>query len=277
MHIFVGISFILLVVVLIYIIYRIRKYSLRGVDLMSDQVINANPMAGEFYRANAATLPDLVQGNEFSISFWMFVDNLVDKPLQNHKIIMYQGNPTSYENGTFFVFMDGNTNKLYIRVRTNGTIDDKTQQAKVVGLPEILANPFYVSATLDYVSISRWIHIAFTVKDGNLALFMDGDLYTVSTVYDLPLRQGDARPVIPKPSGDIMMGGRKGAIGIHGYLASAQFFNYALTLKEVQRKYGEGPYALSFLRYFGMPNVSIRSPFYYTDQKKNTGQFQVTD
>jgi hypothetical protein len=271
MHILVGLSFLLLVVVLIYIIYRVRKYSLRGQDLMRENVINANPMAGEFYRANSSVLPELVQGNEFSISFWMYIDNINDKPDKNHKIVMYQGNPTTYENGTFYVFLDGNTNKLYVRVRTNAALEDKLSTIKATtGLPEILANPYFVGVTLEYIAIARWVHIAFTVKDATLSLFMDGELYTVSTVYDLPLREGDARPVIPKPIGDIMLGGKSGNIGVQGYLGTAQFFNYALTLREVKRKYGEGPYATSFLRYFGLPNVAFRSPLYYTNETNNT-------
>jgi hypothetical protein len=141
-------------------------------------------------------------------------------------------------------------------------------------LQEILANPYYLGVTLDYVSISRWIHLSFTVKDATLTLFMDGELYTVATIYDLPLRQGDARPIIPKPAGDVMLGGKVGHIGVQGYISSAQFFNYALTLREVKRKYGEGPYATSFLRYFGMPNVAFRSPLYYTkDENKRDVEF----
>jgi hypothetical protein len=271
MHILVGLSFLLLVVILIYIIYRVRRYSLRGQDLMRENVINANPMAGEFYRANASILPELVQGNEFSISFWLYIDNINDKPDNNHKIIMYQGNPTTYENGTFYVFLDGNTNKLYVRVRTNAALEDKLSTIKITsGLPGILANPYFVGVTLEYVAIARWIHIAFTVKDATLSLFMDGELYTVASVFDLPLSEGDARPVIPKPVGDVMLGGKSGNIGVQGYIGTAQFFNYALTLREIKRKYGEGPYATSFLRYFGLPNVAFRSPLYYTDETNNT-------
>ena len=271
-YVLVFISVIALVAAIIYIVFRVRKFALKSVNLTSDPVINANPMGGEFVRTPAGGLPELVQGNEFAISFWMFVDNIADKLDNDHKIIMYQGNPESYENGGCFVYMDGNTNKMYFSMRTSGVDATKNRGASGVTLASIQSNQSFLTTVIDYVPIQRWVHVIFTIKDTTMTVFMDGELYSIATIYDLPLRAGDVRPVIMKPTGDIMVGGKSGSIGVTGYIARAEFFNYALTLKQAKVRYEEGPYKMSFMRYFGFPNVGFRTPIYFEDSATATQQ-----
>lgn len=271
-YLLVFLSVIALVAAIIYIVIRIRRFALKSVNLTSEAVINANPMGGEFVRASAGGLPELVQGNEFTVSFWMFVDNITDKLDKDHKIVMYQGNPESYDNGGYFIYMDGNTNKMYFSIRTSGV--DTSKFAKATGSSTSLAaiedNKSFLTTTIDFIPIQRWVHVLMTVKDATMTVFMDGELYSIATVYDMPLRAGDVRPVIIKPTGDIMVGGKSGAIGVTGYIARAEFFNYALTLKQTKIRYEEGPYKMSFMRYFGFPNVNFRWPVYFGDSATAT-------
>lgn len=266
LYILVVLCLLCLIGVIIYVIYKINKYSLKAVSLLPETVMNANAMSGAFITVPNARLPQFSQGNEYSISFWMYVDNIHDKPDQEHKIIMYQGNSTTYDNGTIFVYMDGNTNRLYVSARTNGAdIQTNSDVSKTSKLVDIRANPYFLHGTVEYVPIQRWLHFVVTIKDATMTVFFDGELYTVSTIYEMTLRPNDIRPVLIKPSGDVMIGSKAGVLGVSGYIARAEYMNYAMTLRQVKSKYEEGPYKRSFFRFLGIPNIGMRSPFYYDD------------
>lgn len=273
-YILVFVSVVALVIAIIYIVMRVRRFALKSVTLTLDPVINANPMGGEFVRTPGGALPELAQGNEFTISMWVFVDNITDKLDNDHKIVMYQGNPESYENGGFFIYVDGNTNKMYFSVKTSGADTTKYGRGNnaALKLAAIQTNKSFITTAIDYVPIQRWVHVMMTVKDATLTVFMDGELYSIATIYDMPMRAGDVRPVIMKPTGDIMVGGKAGAIGVTGYISRAEFYNYSLTLKQAKMTYEEGPYKSSFLKYFGFPNVNFRSPVTFSDSATATAQ-----
>jgi hypothetical protein len=264
LYILVVVCLLCLIGVIIYVIFKINKYSLKTVSLLPETVMNANAMSGTFVTTPHARLPQLSQGNEYSISFWIYVDNIQDKPDNEHKLIMYQGNSNGYDNGTMFIYMDGNTNRMYVSARTNGAdIQTNADTSRTSKLVDIRSNPYFLHATVEYVPIQRWLHYAVTIKDATMTVFMDGELYSVATIYEMQLRPNDIRPVLLKPSGDVMTGSRAGIIGISGYIARAEYMNYSMTLKQVKVKYEEGPYKRSMFRFFGIPNIGMRSPFYF--------------
>jgi hypothetical protein len=264
LYILVVLCLVCLIGVIIYVIYKINKYSLKTIPLLPESVMNANAMSGSYVTTPFVRLPKLAQGNEYSMSFWIYVDNIQDKPDQEHKIILYQGNPTNYDNGTLFVYMDGNTNRMYFSARTNGAdVQTNADVSKTSKLVDIRANPYFLHSTVEYVPIQRWLHFVVTVKDATMTVFMDGELYTVATIYEMQLRPNDIRPVMIKPSGDVMAGSKAGVIGVSGYIARAEYMNFAMTLRQVKNKYEEGPYKRSLFRFLGIPNIGMRSPFYY--------------
>lgn len=266
LYILVVLCLLCLIGVIIYVIYRINKYSLKTVSLLPETVMNANAMSGSFVTVPSARLPKFAQGNEYSISFWLYVDNIQDKPDQEHKMIMYQGNPNNYDNGTLFVYMDGNTNRMYVSARTNGAdITVNADASRTSKLIDIKANPYFLHGTIEYVPIQRWLHFVVTIKDATMTVFMDGELYTVATIYEMQLRPNDIRPVLIKPSGDVMIGSKAGVLGVSGYIARAEYTNFSMTLRQVKSKYEEGPYKRSLFRFLGIPNVGMRNPFYYDD------------
>lgn len=273
MYVLVGLVFILLVAVVVYIVYKIRRFSLRDVPLTSQSVVIANPANGGAALAPAGLLPESVSGNEFSISAWLYIDNLQDKPDDN-KLIMYQGGATTYDNASWMMYMDANTNRLTVAVTTSGvdgtvmpTHGPNTKQT----LKDVDNNKFFLKASIDYVPMQKWVFVTFVVKDATLTLYLDGELYTVSTVYDLPLRAGDIRPIVPKPIGDIIIGAPAGTIGVAGYIARPRFSNYSQTMKQIKNVYEEGPYAASsFFRFLGVPNMGFRSPIYFAQPPTTT-------
>ncbi len=255
-------TFLLISLIIVYLVYKVKRYSLKTVDLMRSPVINANPMAGEHHTFLGGRLPELKNGGEFSYSIWLYVENITITT--DYKIIMYQGNSSGYINGSTYVYMDPNTNKLYVTLRTNGNPEVVDRDGKV-NLQQVKDNKFLMHASVDYVPVQRWIHILFAVRDAVMYFYFDGELYSVNTVYDLPTRADGTRPMITKPIGDVFVGGKADREGINGYLARAQFMNFAVSLQQAKQIYNEGPYKRSMLSYVGIENVNIRSPFYFTD------------
>ena len=270
--IFVLMTLLLITGIIIFLVYRIRGYRFKTVDLMRTPVLNGNPMAGEHMTFLGSGIPALKNGSEFSFSLWIYIESITIT--SDYKIVMYQGNSTSFVNGSTYVYMDPNTNKLYITVRTNGKPETPDVNNKV-NLEQIYDNNGLMQASIEYVPLQRWIHVLFAIRDAVMYVYLDGELYSVQSTYDMPLRADGSRPMITKPIGDIFVGGKAGREGINGYVGRAQFMNYSVSLKQAKTIYGEGPYKQNFLSYLGMKNVGMRSPFFYTDPDKEatlTGQ-----
>jgi hypothetical protein len=265
MYIFISIAFVLLVAVIIYVVITIRRFALKDVPLTSQPVVVSNPANGGAALAPMGLLPESIAGNEFTISAWLYIDNLHDKPDDN-KVIMYQGGATSFENASWLVYMDANTNKLTVALTTtgvDGTYMPISGPNSKMSLKDVDKDKFFLKASIDYVPMQKWVLVAFTVKDTNLTVYLDGELYTVSTVYDLPLRTNDIRPIVPRPKGDIVVGAPSGTIGVAGYIGRPRYSNYSMTMKQIKGVYEQGPYATSsVLRYLGIPNLAFRSPIY---------------
>lgn len=260
--IFVLLTLLIITGIIIFLVYKIRGYRFKTVDLMRVPVLNANPMAGEHMTFLGSGIPSLKNGSEFSYSFWIYVESITIT--SDYKIVLYQGNANSYVNGSTYVYMDPNTNKLYITVRTNGKPETPDVNNKI-NLQQILDNDGLMQASIDYVPLQRWIHVLYAVRDAVMYVYLDGELYSVQSTFDMALRADGSRPMITKPIGDVFVGGKAGREGINGYIGRAQFMNYAVSLKQAKTIYSEGPYKQNFLSYLGIKNVGVRSPFFYTD------------
>ncbi len=240
MYVFICLGVVLLIVLICYMLYYSNQYTMHCTNLITAPV-DANPMTGEYIVVESTRLPVLSNGTTISVSFWVYVDNIDDKPEMDHKIIMFQGNSCSYENGTWYVYMDSNTNRIYVSVNTTG-VDPAYAQDKPLTLRLINSNRYMLTSAIDYVPLQRWVHITFSIRDAILSLYLDGDLYSVATIYDLPNRPGNIRPIINMVEGNIMIGGRADTFGVTGYLANIEYCNYPMTLQQVKDKYNFGPY-----------------------------------
>ena len=255
----IVVAIIVIVSVIVFITIRLKRGSLKSVNMLSTSIVNANPQSGEFNISPAAKLPDSSNGNEFSISVWLFVENITNT--SDHKIIMYRGSPDSYINGKFYMYMDANTNAIYASVRTNGALEE-VSSTKEPTLENIRQNKYFMHSTIDYVPLQRWVNIIYTVKDTVFSTFVDGDLYSVSSVYELPTTPTGSRPIPVKQTGDVQIAGKAGKEGFNGYIGNSAYHNFALTVNETKLVYRKGPYKSSWLKIFGMGNVGFRTPIY---------------
>lgn len=253
------ISVLVLVLVIVFIVFKVKANSLASVDLLTNPIVPGNPLGGEFNIAPAGKLPNTNNGNQYSYSVWLFVDNV--SITEDHKTVLYRGNSQSYANGTFFVYMDAKTNSLYASVRTNGALDETNTNVEPT-LNDIKKNKYFLQSLIDYIPLQRWVNVTYTVNDTVLSTFMDGDLYSVTSIYELPVKADGSRPLISKQQGDVNISGKAGKEGFNGYIGNSKYYNFALTVTEAQVVYKKGPYKLSWLSYLGLTNVGVRSPIY---------------
>jgi Concanavalin A-like lectin/glucanases superfamily len=252
-------AIIVLVAVIVYVVMRIKKGSLKSVNLLTSQVVLANPMTGGFSSIPGAVLPNATNGTEFSYSLWIFVENI--SITNDHKIVLFRGNPASFSNGSFFVYMDAKTNVLHAAVRTNGAVDE-TSTAQTPTLGDIQQNKYFLRSTVEYVPLQRWVNVSFSVKDAVMTTYLDGDLYSVTSIYEMPLKMDGTRPLVAKQGGDVMIGGKTGQDGFNGYIGNCKYYNYAISVPEAHSIYEKGPYKTSWLSYIGLDNLGVRSPVY---------------
>jgi hypothetical protein len=255
----VAIVIIIIIAVVVFLIMKYKKGALKSVDLLGAPVVLANPLSGEHQISPAGKLPGSQNGTENTYSLWLFIDSV--SITNNHKIVLYRGNPQSYSNGVFFVYMDSKTNKLYASVRTNGVVDETSSSAEP-SLEDIRTNKYFMQSVIDYVPLQRWVNIAYTLKDTVFSTYLDGELYSVTSIYEMAAKPDGSRPLPVKPTGDILIAGKAGKEGFNGYIGSGKYLNFAITVTESKVLYNQGPYRKSWLSYLGLGNVGLRSPVY---------------
>jgi hypothetical protein len=255
----IVVAVVLIVTAIIFIMFRIRRGSTEATPLLKKSLINANSDGSQHYISPAGKLADATNGTEFSVSLWLYVEN-IENTGDKHKIIVYRGKSDTYSNGTFFVYMDAKTNKLYASVRTNAAVEDN--QSYEPSLEDIRHNKYFLQSTVDYVPIQRWVNVIYTMKDATFSTFIDGDLYSVTSVYELPNNQFGSRPAPSKQLGDFLLAGRGDKPGFNGYIGNAIYYNFSVSIREARIIYNRGPYKSSWLRFFGMGNVGFRLPVY---------------
>lgn len=241
----------LLVLIIAYLVWRIRRSDFKSLKLVRDPIrLNSTEMP---LTIDQSKIPSTLNGQEYSYSFWMY---LVQYEQQVGPTLIFARGQKSGAGGSPLVYLDQATNKLYVSVAKNTATASTTTLATISS--KAGSNDF-VTATIDYVPLQRWVNVAIVLKDSLLTLFLDGDIYTVANVTDAPSSTSH-RATFGATSGDVVVG----AVSPQqqAFLSQLEFFNYALTQRDVKARYARGPLPASALAMLGIPAYGIRSPVY---------------
>ena len=264
----VVLTLLLIVAIVAYIVWRLNRSNLQAIDLVKDPVqLTGNKMP---LIVPAATLPAMTVGQEFSVSMWLYLNDFQATSLMKLVLSRIPGSK-GLSGANPVVFLDETTNKLYVAIATNR----KPATAKAT-LDSLLVksgkgasnNWTYLVATIDYVPLQRWVHVAFTVQDNTLTLYQDGGMYTVASLFDMiDYTNAVSRPAFAACIGDLTVGNANPTLGSDttGFIARTQFFNYSLSAENVSRIYQSGPTDTNLLRSLGVPMYGLRSPVYRVD------------
>lgn len=245
----IGATFVigLALLVLIYVIYHlytiIMRTNLRTNTLQRDPIrvdkLETKTLAGN------GNFSELSNGKEFSYSFWMYISE--HTPSEEHKHVLSRGNNPIF-------MMDNTNNKLYALIATENN-------AAAPSLTSLTNVPGYVSLSIEYVPIQRWVFITLVVENEFATLFMDGEIYSVKT-----LAQSTGNKIVGNMSGDMTIGRRSGNIyGFDGIISKVSFANYALTVSHVRAAYASSPMQSTTLSSMGLPHYRLRSPIVRVD------------
>lgn len=259
MVVFSVVCVLVLVIIIAFIIWRIQRRNLKSVVLVK------NPLrmygSGLPFTIDQAKIPPTINGQEYSYSFWLY---LVQYDPANSPIMLFgRGVDSGNVGGSPLVYLDNNTNTMYISVAKNA---QKLSQT----IDQVKASPSYVTAVIDYVPLQRWVNVIFVIQDYLMTVFVDGDMYTIRNVTDKPdvgsvnaLSTTGNRSIFGPTSGDVVVGAS--APQPKAFLSQLHFFNFALTQREVRTRYAAGPTGGSAMNVFGIPAYGIRSPMYKLD------------
>lgn len=278
----VVLTLLLIVVIIAYIVWRLNRSNLQAIDVVTDPVqLNGKGALGSNsgsvvasqkmpITVPAAKLPAMFVGQEFSMSFWLYLNDFQATSMMKLLINRMPGS-NGLGGANPVVFLDETTNKLYVAIGTNRTpATPKTSlDALLVKSGKGVSNNWsYLVATIDYVPLQRWVQVAFTVQDNTLTVYQDGGMYTVASLYDMvDLTAAISRPAFAACVGDMTIGNVSPSLSSDttGFISRVQFFNYALAASQVSQLYMAGPTNTNLLRSLGVPAYGIRSPVYRMD------------
>ena len=159
---------------------------------------------------------DEQHGIEFSYSLWMFIDDLVYKQGQ-YKHVFHKGNDDfvmdgdqkgmNQPNNAPGVYLDKYTNHLIIMMNTYKNINEKV--------------------VVKDIPLNKWIHLVLRIEGKNLDVYINGTIVHRHRFTSVPKQNyGDFY---------VNMNG-----GYSGYLSRLQYFDYGLSIREIQNQLASG-------------------------------------
>ena len=260
---FIIMALLLIVFVVVYIVYRITRSDLQNVVILknSTQLYNMK----QTYKFDAHQLPPTLNGQEFTYSMWVYLVEY--PPMDNHALLMCRGGSgQSVDKSNPIVFLDKNTNRLHISVRTTTPPKEKFEKGTIFDQVLDREKSGFMTASIDYVPLQRWVHVVFVVQDNLMTVYMDGDIYTIANLFDMP-KVAEKRPVFAGTSGDVFIGSLPDLpTQPKAFMGKVQFYNFALMQNNVQSLYGEGPLPQTILSRVGLAEYGLRTPIYKVNE-----------
>jgi len=263
---------VVIVLILVYIIRVFKTNALKRIDLLN-KIITLDSRSSLPYTVPAGRLAVTTRGQEFTYSFWLYLSENF-KASDSHKLVMTRGNSSNSftdvdATANPVIMMDGKSNSLYFALSTTATPTGATYNLNCIARSpgtscSLSTSTNHLVTKLEYVPLQRWVLCTFVVRDNIATLFVDGDIYSITTTNDIKLQTNQQRPLIRGTAGDVIIGDPN--FPINGFMGKLEFFNYALSQKQVQDIYKTGPVSSGMLSKFGIGNYGLRSPIYNLDQ-----------
>ena len=255
----------ILILVIIYVTTMLKASKLQNVILQTTMIGIDNREVVPF-TVPAANMSLVLNGQEYSYSFWIFLGGLYSTTSQQ-KIIIQRGNSHSYATNSLqispstspLIMMDPVSNIMYFCAATSAVTTSMVASDVIAKDTTGTYTSGYLVTTIDYVPLQRWVNIAMVVKDMSMYIYMDADLYSVITVSDISTSTS-VNPMIKGTNGDLLIGDKVNYTP--GYISMTRFYNYALTQNDIQSLYNAGPVPTSWLSYLGLKNYGVRTPVY---------------
>lgn len=265
-------AMIIIIMITIYIIRIFKRSNLKETKL-TKKIIQMDDKSIIPYKIPGGSMAVSNRGQEFSYTFWLYLGEY--STTVQHKLVYQRGSlPPTDTNVTLsytanpVIALDKGTNKLMFALATTKTTGSNT----IDSIFSKTAN--YVTTKIDYVPLHRWVFASMVLRDNIMTVYMDGDIYSVTTTSDLQVKSTDVRPIISSTFGDGFIGSTR--YSTLGFLSKLSTYNYALSQNEIKSLYNSGPVVKSLLSLFGIANYGVRSPVYNLQDDESSAN-QATD
>lgn len=248
------------VIALYYLYQFLFKTTAQASVTLFQEVRNVNQV--QALTKTSDQFPPLMEGGEYSISFWMYVQNWGARAGYNKHILSIG----SVANGfyTILIYLGANTNTLHVRVQANdpsavtsGTPTlSNTNVGDIFNKPVVASGPLSSNGGCDITNIElqKWTLVNVVLNGRTTDVYIDGKL---------------ARSCLNPSFFRVPAGGYQlsayNANGFGGYMANLQLSNVALTPDETNRMYQAGPVGITtfidWLRSFFDP-TALDNQFY---------------
>jgi hypothetical protein len=261
-------AMVIIILITIYIIRIFKKSNLKETKLTS-KIIQLDDKKVIPYKIPGGKMAVSNRGQEFSYTFWIYLGEYAttvqhklvyqrgaDQPTDNDVSISYTANP--------IIALDKGTNKLMFALSTSKASGTNTLDA----IFNKSAN--YITSRIDYIPLHRWVFASMVLRDNIMTIYMDGDIYSVTTTADLLVNSTDVRPIVNSTNGDAFIGSTK--FSTLGFISKLSMYNYGLTQNQIRSLYNRGPVTKSLLSMFGIANYGVRSPIYNLSDVEGSGE-----
>jgi hypothetical protein len=220
----------LMFIIIYVVIYVFKLYS--STSLITTTLLK-KPISIPYTSTNITkdtTLPKNINGNQYSISTWVYVDEISQTGAD--KFILGRGTEHAFIPR---IYLDRNNN-------LNVNVGDTSSG------PLVSKN----------FPTNRWVNVVIVVDETLAQLYIDGQFKEAKV----------ASGIFKSSLGNIYIGKATNYERLEGYLSKLQLFNYALTIDHTQIIYKAGPLHKSILSMIGIPMYGLRNPFVRMDEVK---------
>ncbi len=202
---------------------------------------------------DVSKLPPLYEGGEYSVSFWLYVNDWNYKTGVNKEVISLGNRSSADGQITLGAYLDAVENTLHVRVNsancggasTNATMSSGpapsgakacmtwgNYQQLFSGMAAAVGPDTYLDCAVTPILFQRWTHVAITLNSRTVDTYVDGKLArscVLDGIYKVDAN-GKARTLDFAGSG-----------GYGGFCSGVAAYDYALNPEQVYRSYMKGP------------------------------------
>jgi hypothetical protein len=249
------------IVAVLVILYFLVQFYLSGVSL--DKTLLANKIVAKpattddkshvFTISSEASDVRIKDGGEYTLSFWMYIQNWSSIGGNIPVMYVHDESLTSKDskNPEYVLACALYANEPKMMVRVGGVGDASASTTSFPGTPSTTSTNMPQCDVMD-IDLQRWINITISVNGRIVDVYLDGKLSRSCILPTTP------SGISAKGVQSVVLNG-----GFTGYFSGVQFSAYAVTPDQIYARYMAGPYSSKSFLDFITEKIGISLTYKY--------------
>jgi hypothetical protein len=224
------------------VLYYLYNFFFSTQTYDSKTVLTTAVPANTYSTKDAKVIPPIVEGGEYSLTFWIYVTNFTGKLGTPKHVLELQGVSPTGSQSTLLVALGHYTNKLMVRVNSNSTNNNTTESMDMSTTainklftdtqttPGELMGSSSQICDLPSIDLQKWVCIGIVLNGRTVDVYMDGKL---------------ARSCVLPSFYKVDPNGAKLKLmnfdGFEGYMSNVTAYAQALNPDQLYKVYMSGP------------------------------------